>query len=142
MLIAPKKLSTVSIASKLSWASDRSTTRIEDQAYSLLGILKIKMQILYGDGEQAFTRLQQKIMKDLPDTSLFAWGSLVGGEYLSSSLGLEERHSDTISCCVHHHSVTSYLFAPSPTEFDSPGLRNVTFQKTSRSISVSQSGCH
>jgi hypothetical protein len=47
-----------SVAMRMSWASDRETTRIEDTAYCLLGIFGVNMPLLYGEGERAFLRLQ------------------------------------------------------------------------------------
>lgn len=63
----------VSLAEKLSWAASRSTTRIEDEAYCLMGILNVNMPLLYGEGHKAFKRLQQELVKDSNDQSLFAW---------------------------------------------------------------------
>ncbi|CAI6337446.1 unnamed protein product [Periconia digitata] len=64
----------VSIAKRMSWASDRRTTRQEDMAYCLLGIFNISMPMLYGEGgEKAFRRLQEQIMQDSDDETLFAW---------------------------------------------------------------------
>jgi hypothetical protein len=62
-----------SIAAKLSWASKRRTTRIEDSAYCLLGILNVQMTLFYGEGENAFLRLQGEIIKRDADQSLLAW---------------------------------------------------------------------
>jgi hypothetical protein len=63
-----------SIATRMSWASKRRTTRKEDLAYCLLGIFQINMPLLYGEGfERAFIRLQEEIMKSSYDQSLFAW---------------------------------------------------------------------
>jgi hypothetical protein len=62
-----------SIAQKMSWASGRCTTRIEDQAYSLLGIFDVHMPLLYGEGDRAFRRLQLEIVSESKDTSIFAW---------------------------------------------------------------------
>lgn len=66
-------ISLVSIATRMSWASKRKTTRVEDRAYSLMGLFDISMSMLYGEGKKAFTRLQQEIMKDSVDQSLFCW---------------------------------------------------------------------
>ncbi|KAH8758214.1 heterokaryon incompatibility protein-domain-containing protein [Hyaloscypha finlandica] len=52
-----------SIAQRMSWASKRETTRIEDLAYSLMGLFGIYMPMLYGEGERAFIRLQEEIMR-------------------------------------------------------------------------------
>ncbi|KAG4426819.1 hypothetical protein IFR04_000250 [Cadophora malorum] len=66
-------LEELSIAKRLSWAARHSTTRIEDTAYSLLGLLNINMTLLYGEGERAFTRLQEEIIRRSADSSIFAW---------------------------------------------------------------------
>ena len=64
-----------SIAQKMSWASMRITTRIEDIAYCLLGIFGVHMPMLYGEGHHAFIRLQEEIMKSTEDHSIFVWTS-------------------------------------------------------------------
>ncbi|KAI1391995.1 HET-domain-containing protein [Hypoxylon trugodes] len=65
--------SAYSIAQKMSWASRRSCTRLEDVAYSLLGLFNINMPLLYGEGENAFVRLQEELLKETGDHSLFCW---------------------------------------------------------------------
>ncbi|KAG5748635.1 hypothetical protein H9Q70_008691 [Fusarium xylarioides] len=67
------RLHAASIAEKMSWASERKTTRIEDTAYCLLGIFGINMPLLYGEGTNAFLRLQEEIMKRSDDQTLLAW---------------------------------------------------------------------
>lgn len=62
-----------SVARKMSWASKRETTREEDLAYCLLGIFDISMPLLYGEGQKAFIRLQEEILREYEDESLFAW---------------------------------------------------------------------
>ncbi|EHA50667.1 HET domain-containing protein [Pyricularia oryzae 70-15] len=69
-----EELQRASVAQRMSWASKRRTTRREDRAYCLLGIFGINMPLLYGEGDRAFIRLQEEIMKDSDDQSLFAWG--------------------------------------------------------------------
>jgi hypothetical protein len=71
-------LSSVSVAQKMSWASDRRTTRKEDRAYCLLGLFDVNMPLLYGEGEKAFSRLQEHIAASSTDHSLFAWGIPTG----------------------------------------------------------------
>jgi len=68
-----KNLESASVAKRMSWASGRSTTRPEDKAYCLMGIFDVNMPMLYGEGEKAFIRLQEEIMKHSDDQSLFAW---------------------------------------------------------------------
>jgi hypothetical protein len=74
ILIGSRSLNTVPIAVRMSWASARQTTRIEDMAYSLLGIFDIAMPMLYGEGTKAFIRLQEEIIKNEDDLSILAWG--------------------------------------------------------------------
>lgn len=70
----PQRLSYASIAKRMSWAADRETTRSEDLAYCLMGIFSVNMPMLYGEGGvKAYLRLQEEIMKQSDDQSLFAW---------------------------------------------------------------------
>jgi hypothetical protein len=66
-------LSEFCVAQKLSWAACRRTTRKEDRAYCLLGLLDLNMPLLYGEGEKAFRRLQNEIIRSTADLSIFAW---------------------------------------------------------------------
>ena len=66
----------------LSWASRRRTTRIEDRAYSLLGLFDVQMPLLYGEGKNALMRLQLELINKYDDESIFAW-----------------MGRDTIACC-------------------------------------------
>lgn len=69
------KLSDFSIAQRMSWAAKRQTTRLEDEAYSLLGLFGVNMPLLYGEGAMAFVRLQEEIMRRSDDDSIFAWAT-------------------------------------------------------------------
>lgn len=80
------KLQQCSIACRMSLAADRQTTRAEDMAYCLLGIFDIHMPLLYGEGDAAFTRLQEEILRNTTDMSLFAWKTLQPDRYNSSLL--------------------------------------------------------
>ncbi|KAH8641557.1 hypothetical protein IG631_04498 [Alternaria alternata] len=63
------------VAKKMSWASYRETTRQEDQAYCLMGLFNINMPLLYGEGNKAYVRLQEEIIKkNNDDDSILAWG--------------------------------------------------------------------
>lgn len=67
-------LNDFSIAQRMSWACNRLSTRPEDIAYSLFGIFNVNMPLLYGEGDKkAFVRLQEAIMNESVDHSLFAW---------------------------------------------------------------------
>jgi hypothetical protein len=67
------RITDASVAEKMSWASMRQTKKIEDVAYSLLGIFDVNMPLLYGEGAKAFHRLQGEIMKQSDDQSIFTW---------------------------------------------------------------------
>ena len=67
------KLEHFSIAQKMSWAAFRQTTKVEDRAYSLLGLFGINMSLLYGEGDNAFFRLQEELIKQSSDQSILAW---------------------------------------------------------------------
>jgi hypothetical protein len=56
----------------MSWAAKRQATREEDLAYSLLGLFNVNMPLLYGEGEKAFRRLQEEIIKSSNDQTIFA----------------------------------------------------------------------
>ena len=62
------------VAQIISWAASRKTTRVEDRAYSLMGLLDVHMPMLYGEGKKAFHRLQLEIIRSSNDQSIFAWG--------------------------------------------------------------------
>ncbi|KAK5720383.1 hypothetical protein LTR17_015020 [Elasticomyces elasticus] len=68
-----KLLSECSAAQKFSWAAERITTKPEDLAYCLLGIVGVRMQLDYGEGEDAFRRLQEGVLMKTGDLSIFAW---------------------------------------------------------------------
>ncbi|PVI01593.1 HET-domain-containing protein, partial [Periconia macrospinosa] len=91
-------LSQASVAQKMSWAAGRSTTRLEDRAYSLLGIFGVHIPMLYGEGAHAFIRLQEEILRVTPDDSIFYW----------------KDDDDSSSTCRG-------LLAPSPTAFRNCG---------------------
>lgn len=116
-----KSLSNFSIAQRMYWASKRRTTRVEDEAYSLLGLFDINMPLLYGEGTRAFRRLQEAIISMSPDTSIFAW------ELLPSDT--EEHWHDLFAPSVAnfwwHAQSIRYLPPPSwfghGEYFDNPG---------------------
>lgn len=75
-----------SVAEIMSWARGRQTTRKEDRAYSLMGLFKVNMPLLYGEGSRAFIRLQHDIMRNTNDQSIFLWeGPTISGGILADS---------------------------------------------------------
>ena len=89
------------VAVRLSWAARRETSRLEDKAYCLFGILGVNMPLLYGEGKRAFRRLQEEILRVDEDYTLFAWdASLSEGPFLGD------------------YAVTESLLARSPADFE------------------------
>lgn len=87
--IAPehqRDFSSTCLATKLSWAANRQTTREEDRAYSLLGLLGVHMPLIYGEGKQAFIRLQNELIRTSPDESIFAWTRRHGMSHEANTL--------------------------------------------------------
>ncbi|EPE10887.1 HET domain-containing protein [Ophiostoma piceae UAMH 11346] len=70
------------------WASQRQTERIEDEAYSLLGLFGIHMPLIYGEREMAFRRLQMAIIQERNDETIFAW---LFGEIQDSGYALDSH---------------------------------------------------
>src|SRR5699024_9239568 len=64
----PLDLAAVPACNKLAWAAGRRTTRPEDEAYCLLGLLGVAMPLLYGEGaERAFRRVMEAYVREYPD---------------------------------------------------------------------------
>ncbi|KAK0386524.1 hypothetical protein NLU13_6359 [Sarocladium strictum] len=74
-------LDEIPVDRRMSWASNRQTTKKEDTAYCLLGIFGVNMPMLYGEGSQAFVRLQEEIIEDNNDLTIFAWLTEDGQPY-------------------------------------------------------------
>ncbi|PQE04476.1 HET domain-containing protein [Rutstroemia sp. NJR-2017a BVV2] len=66
-------VTSVPVARRMSWAAKRETSREEDLAYCLLGIFGVNMPMLYGEGPNAFLRLQEQIVLSSNDLSIFAF---------------------------------------------------------------------
>jgi hypothetical protein len=93
----------------MSWAADRKTSRVEDMAYSLLGIFDINMPLLYGEGKKAFRRLQEHIIDTTEDYTIFTWEALNKSQYNSDSLSLLAEEPSTSRHCQLHHGNTMIL---------------------------------
>ena len=120
-----------SIAERMTWASKRNTTRLEDEAYSLLGLFNINMPTIYGEGLQAFVRLQQEIMKASFETSLFAWGTCLAWDDKDVPVTPNEMQD-----LYQHFNASSrkhvYLLAQSPKCFIKPFDRSLWFTPASK----------
>jgi hypothetical protein len=58
------------IADRMSRASNRRTTRVEDEAYSLFGLFDVNMVLTCGEGSKAFRRLVEEIFRTSDDETL------------------------------------------------------------------------
>lgn len=74
-LMNPPRLTTkICAARKMSWAAHRQTSREEDLAYCLIGLFRVNMPLLYGEGiAGAFRRLQLEIIVASLDGTIFAF---------------------------------------------------------------------
>lgn len=97
-LLGIHELHHASIAQRMSWAANRVTKREEDIAYCLLGVFGIVMSMIYGEGPNAFRRLQEEIMrKHTSDDSILAWGlSPLKPFNSSSALATHPSHSSSV----------------------------------------------
>ena len=69
-----------SIREKLCLASTRQTTRVEDAAYSLLGIFSVTgIPAIYGEGERSLGHLLAHVLAGSGDVSILAWTGESGG---------------------------------------------------------------
>jgi hypothetical protein len=103
----------------MSWASKRQTTRVEDTAYCLMGIFDANMPLLYGEGNKAFTRLQEQIAKDSDDQTIFCWYRPGEIEETTSSF-LASSPRDFQECSNYLHVRTGKVH---PYEITNAGLR-------------------
>ena len=106
-----KDVAEMSVAQRMSWAAERETTRVEDRAYCLFGLFGINMPTLYGEGSNAFYRLQEEILRTSVDASLFTWPctySTLAGPWQKGNLS---------HALPGVRFVDPYLFARSPSVF-------------------------
>jgi hypothetical protein len=107
-----------SVAQKMSWASKRETTRIEDSAYSLMGLFGVNMPPLYGERENAFIRLQLEILRTSDDESIFAWKDEknISGGLLAQSPAAFQSSGDIVR--IEH-----FVYEKPPYSMTNKGLR-------------------
>lgn len=117
VLLDPDYIKRYPVAVRMSWAADREATRVEDIAYSLFGICQVNLPLLYGEGDRAFIRLQEEIIKQSHDHSIFAWtakdiepvrlGSSIVLPLLAPSITLFESCSN-IDTMEEDHEIRAY----------------------------------
>ncbi|TFK79931.1 HET-domain-containing protein, partial [Polyporus arcularius HHB13444] len=113
------RLTKISVARRMSWTASRRTSRIEDRAYSLLGIFGVSMPIVYGEGLYSFTRLQIEILRHTQDHSIFAWGSIHPD--FNASIRRYSREQALRIGKVRSQQPCHALLASSPNDFELSG---------------------
>ena len=53
--------SAFTVDERFRWTKRRKTKKVEDQAYCLLGIFGVFMPLIYGEEENAYTRLKEEV---------------------------------------------------------------------------------
>ncbi|KAI6085215.1 HET-domain-containing protein [Hypoxylon rubiginosum] len=139
ILTGDVSVKTASIARKMSWLSNRVTTRTEDMAYCMLGLFNINMPLLYGEGEKAFTRLQEEIIKISNDHTIFCWSwtSSVPNDWVSLLAPSPDTYrysgnfvrNDMISEKSHHafKGVSTYTMTNAGLSIQLPVIRTFSF---------------
>lgn len=132
VILSGGNLRLISVARKISWAAKRKTTRVEDMAYCLLGLFDISMPMLYGEGHKAFRRLQEKIVEEYDDHSLFAWRATTPGDHagLFAESPADFASSANIVPCLGRRS--------EPAVVTSRGVRISAFLTTGQDASLNE----
>ncbi|TBU30967.1 hypothetical protein BD311DRAFT_161152 [Dichomitus squalens] len=129
ILALEQSVDDVPMANRMAWGSHRKSTRQEDEAYSMMGILGVSLQPMYGERETAFWRLQVEAYKRCPDHTLLAWGPSISLDDLSDRiphLCLQTPDStNTSSLLCHRH----HFYASQGSEPDRVSLSLPTFAR-------------
>ncbi|TBU55267.1 hypothetical protein BD310DRAFT_695237 [Dichomitus squalens] len=137
VLTFDKPLEAVPVARRMAWAATRVTTRVEDEAYSMMGIFGVNMQTNYGEGRYAFIRLQEEILKRTPDQTIFAWGRFLSNCAFTFA-NAERRDISSTPHLPNTPFPKQYLFASSPKDFkDSADLIHLSRDEFARRLGIS-----
>ncbi|KAI1792779.1 hypothetical protein LXA43DRAFT_1005064, partial [Ganoderma leucocontextum] len=109
----------VSVARRMSWAASRVTTRLEDRAYSLLGIFNINMPTLYGEGGTCICSFATGDSKADPGSEPLHLGALFLQPLLPPPSGdsLQPQPDIRRFSCEPELGPATSLFAHSPHQF-------------------------
>lgn len=124
-----RSLSDFSVSERMAWATKRTTTRKEDEAYSLLGIFDVYMPLIYGERERALVRLMEQIDRSLQGTKM---ASL----FQSSICGSSGVHTD------HVFALNSFCRSWSTVLLECPYFRYFNAGTSSSQKELPQSPCH
>ncbi len=131
VLLYERSLFNIPVARRMSWAARRQTSRIEDMAYCLMGLFKVNMPTIYGEGSGSFSRLQEEIMKRTSDHSLFVWGPSLDDltRAVTDSRSEPDRMGSYPARHDRHYIQQSLFLAQSPSDFaGSPDIANLSLK--------------
>lgn len=125
------------VAERMSWLSLRTTSRIEDMAYCVLGVFDVNMTMLYGEGAKAFIRLQKEIIQNIDDESIFVWQSVPGDSDKGSCIPVLAPQPACFAVCRDLTITKSvylnrdpYRWTMKGLEFELYGQRRLQFSET------------
>ena len=113
------------VAMRMSWAANRHTTREEDLAYCLLGLFDVYLPLIYGEGSNAFIRLQEAISQVTYDLSLFAWTDLDHQEKRQEYRGIFALSPAEFKGCHYFWRSASWVFPKNEYTITNKGVRIV-----------------
>ena len=103
-----------------------------------MGLFRVNMPLLYGEGENAFLRLQSEILKVSDDESIFAWWT---SWWTPEPSIVTEHDSKHISNKTRTYDPLSGLLAASPADFRfSADVRPFSFDDDRRPYSLTNRG--
>ncbi|EGO55850.1 hypothetical protein NEUTE1DRAFT_47420 [Neurospora tetrasperma FGSC 2508] len=126
-----------SVATKMSWAAGRQTTRVEDQAYCLLGLFDIHMPMLYGEGRKALRLLEYPHYPNCAYTDVTTGprGGLLVGSQLSRDISGHNAGGRPRSLLAT--SPRDFRFAGSLEPCGIPGHKRPAFAMSQRGLEIS-----
>ncbi|KAF8960778.1 heterokaryon incompatibility protein-domain-containing protein [Flammula alnicola] len=94
------------LSRRMVWAANRTTTRGEDTAYSLMGIFGVSISIAYGEGaERAFFRLIEAILTAFKDVfDVLNWA----GRPISSNIHSSRLIPSSPRCFLGHVNINNW----------------------------------
>ncbi|KIJ58830.1 hypothetical protein HYDPIDRAFT_119185 [Hydnomerulius pinastri MD-312] len=119
---------------KMMWASTRTTTRVEDIAYCLIGIFDVSMAIAYGEGQRAFYRLMEAIIHRCGEWQIMAWAGQPSAD--SAALPESPRCFRELSPIRTETTISSYGSANEHSQKAWRGDRNFVMTKRGLQLKV------
>nr|OQO21159.1 hypothetical protein B0A51_11583 [Rachicladosporium sp. CCFEE 5018] len=104
-----EKSRALSVEEKIKWQQGRRTTKLEDQAYCLLGIFDVYMPLIYGEGLRAVYRLERTILEEAqrPWKSLLSFNIAVALSASFSTMSESRRFQRPLAITPFSTTITS-----------------------------------